>query len=212
MYHSHVNVEKQEQLGLNGMLVSLPKKQTPKEHVDKDYTILLQEWQLGSYEEGQVPQGTHKIDPMGMMPNVFTINGKQFPATDPLEVEEGDKVKLRMGNLSMDAHPIHLHGHDVKVVAKDGAQLKESAQYEANTIDVAPGETYDVVFTADNPGNWPTHCHLPHHTAGPTDAPGGMFLMIHYKGEPMPEIIKNPPKAPKKKDTDDDKDMDDMNM
>src|SRR5699024_11044441 len=57
MYHSHVNVEKQEQLGLNGMLVSLPKKQTPKEHVDKDYTILLQEWQLGSYEEGQVPQG-----------------------------------------------------------------------------------------------------------------------------------------------------------
>lgn len=213
MYHSHVNVEKQEQKGLTGIFVSLPKKQAPKYHVDKDYTILLQEWQLGSYEEGQVPQGTHKVKPMGMMPNVFTMNGKQFPATDSLEVKKGDKVKVRLGNLSMDTHPIHLHGHNFKVVAKDGERLKKSAQYKANTVKVAPGETYDVVFTANNPGNWPAHCHMPHHTAGPTDAPGGMFIMIHYQNQPMPKVITDPPKAPKDKDTDkDNKDMGDMDM
>jgi hypothetical protein len=94
----------------------------------------------------------------------------------------------------MDAHPIHLHGHNFKIVAKDGERLKKSAQYMANTINVAPGETYDIVFTADNPGNWPLHCHLPHHTAGPTDAPGGMFTMIHYQNQPMPKVITDPPK------------------
>ncbi|HET7579093.1 MAG TPA: copper oxidase [Bacillales bacterium] len=194
MYHSHVNTAKQEQMGLTGLLVSLPAKPKPKNQVDEDYVVLLQEWQLGMYKEGQVPAGTYKVNPMGMMPNVFTMNGKQFPATAPLDVKKGDKVKIRLGNLSMDTHPIHLHGHNFKVVAKDGVRLPKSDQYKANTVKVAPGETYDIVFTADNPGNWPLHCHIPHHTAGPSKTPGGMFTIVHYQNKPMPKIITNPPK------------------
>ena len=86
--------------------------------------------------------------------------------------EKGDQVLLRLGNLSMQNHPMHLHGYDFTVVAKDGLPLPKSVQYEANTIDVTPGETYDLEFTEDNPGTLVFHYHLPHHIAGSNGGDG----------------------------------------
>ncbi|WHY70552.1 multicopper oxidase family protein [Fictibacillus enclensis] len=191
MYHSHVNVEKQEMMGLGGMLVSLPKNN--KQKIDRDYTLLTQEWKLekpkskmdmnmGTKDksEGEVTQGTYEVNPKAMMWNVFTFNGKQMPDTTPLKVKKGERVKIRLGNLSMESHPIHMHGHNATVIAKDGVPLKKSAQYLVNTVNIAPGETYDIAFTADNTGTWPLHCHLPHHTAGKGQKEGGMFTTVKY--------------------------------
>lgn len=209
MYHSHVEPAKQEMMGLSGMFISLPSKpETQKDQkADRDYGILLQEWSLQDpaagnegakqmkmdsmngmegYSEGQVPPGTYDVNPEAMSWNVFTFNGKQFPATSPMEVKQGDRVRIRIGNISMQNHPLHLHGHDFKIVAKDGSRLPEALQYSANTIDVAPGETYDVEYVADNPGTWVFHCHLPHHTAGMNGAEGGMLSVFHYQGTPWP--------------------------
>ncbi|UOF90911.1 copper oxidase [Fodinisporobacter ferrooxydans] len=199
MYHSHYQPSKDEMMGLDGMFISLPKNgdTVNGKPVNRDYSILLQEWQLqkpgsangmdmSQFGEGQVPVGTYDVNPEGMSWNTFTLNGKQFPSTDPMEVKQGDKVLVRLANLSMQSHPMHLHGHNFKVVAKDGNPLPESAQYMANTINIAAGETYDIEFTADNPGTWVFHCHLPHHTAGLNGKDGGMLTAFHYQGTPWP--------------------------
>lgn len=206
MYHSHTNTAKQEMMGLNGMFLSLPKNGNTAagQQVDRDYTILLNQWQLvnpGSPKEmmpnkndpkgGDIDPGTYEVNPEAMMWNLFTFNGKQFPSTDPLTVKKGDKVLIRLGNLSMQSHPIHLHGQNFTVIAKDGVPIKESAQFAGNTINIAPGETYDVIFTADNPGNWPLHCHLPHHTAGKDGKEGGMLTVVNYEGVALPDILED---------------------
>ncbi|WP_235587067.1 multicopper oxidase family protein [Ferroacidibacillus organovorans] len=202
MYHSHVQPSTQEMMGLDGMFISLPKNggKIDGQTVNRDYTILLQEWQLqkpGSmggmsmpaYGEGQVPAGTYDVNPEGMNWNIFTFNGKQFPATTPMEVKKGERVLVRIGNLSMQSHPLHLHGHNFLVVAKDGNPLPKSAQYLANTINVGVGETYDIEFTANNPGTWVFHCHLPHHTSGLNGQEGGMLTVFHYQGTPWPPFF-----------------------
>jgi hypothetical protein len=96
--------------------------------------------------------------------NVFTFNGKSFPATDPLVVARGERVRLRFGNLSpMDHHPIHLHGHAFKVTATDGGPIPEAGQWPETTVLVPVGTTRTVEFVADAPGDWPMHCHMTHH-------------------------------------------------
>lgn len=84
----------------------------------------------------------------------------------------------------MQNHPMHLHVHDFTVVDKNSIQLPKSTQYEANTIDIASGETCDIEFTANNPGTWVFHCHLPHHTVWLNGGDGGMLTVFHYKGTP----------------------------
>ncbi|MEM1458615.1 multicopper oxidase domain-containing protein, partial [Bifidobacterium animalis] len=111
--------------------------------------------------------------------NTYTINGKTYPAV-VLDVAEGEHVRLRFGNLSAAlAHPIHIHGHDFRLIAKDGALLP--APWVVNTINIAPGETYDLDFVADNPGIWVGHCHNLHHLPD-------MRLIIRYDGFDLPEI------------------------
>jgi hypothetical protein len=96
--------------------------------------------------------------------NVFTFNSRVFPATAPLIVKQGDRVRLRIANISMDSHPIHVHGHAFRWTASDGGPLPESAWIPETTINVPPGTTRDVEFVADNPGDWALHCHKVHHT------------------------------------------------
>ncbi|HUC92987.1 MAG TPA: multicopper oxidase domain-containing protein [Paenibacillus sp.] len=76
---------------------------------------------------GDIDPGTYEVNPEAMMWNLFTFNGKQFPSTDPLTVKKGDKVLIRLGNLSMQSHPIHLHGQNFTVIAKDGVPIKYGA-------------------------------------------------------------------------------------
>jgi FtsP/CotA-like multicopper oxidase with cupredoxin domain len=113
---------------------------------------------------------------MSMEYDYFTINGKSYPATAPLEVAQGELVRLRFLNPSQTIHPMHLHGMDMAIVAKDGEPLAEAQRI--NTLDLGQGETYDVVFLADNPGTWVLHCHDLHHASNAGVEPGGLIVPI----------------------------------
>ncbi len=115
---------------------------------------------------------------MGMDYNYWTINGKSFPDTDPIEVKMGDLVRIRLANISNGIHPMHLHGHDFRIIAKDGHPIANPLI--ANTITVNPGETYDIDFIADNPGEWVFHCHELHHTTNADVEPGGLMVLVKY--------------------------------
>ncbi|MGE7270161.1 multicopper oxidase family protein [Brevibacillus panacihumi] len=115
---------------------------------------------------------------MGMDYNYWTINGKSFPDTDPIEVKEGELVHIRLANISNGVHPMHLHGHDFRIIAKDGHPLPTPSI--VNTVTVNPGETYDIDFIADNPGEWIFHCHELHHTTNADVEPGGLMVLVKY--------------------------------
>lgn len=105
---------------------------------------------------------------------VYTINGKVFPDTDKIKVKRGDKVKVTFVNQSkMDDHPMHLHGHFFQVLSKNGKPVQGSPIMK-DTLNVKPGETYEVAFEADNPGEWMFHCHDLHH------ASAGMVTDVMY--------------------------------
>jgi FtsP/CotA-like multicopper oxidase with cupredoxin domain len=157
MYHSHHDGMTQMALGLMGLFVIHPKNPgSPRP--DRDFAMMLSEWKI-------VP-GTARPDPVEMTDfNIFTFNAKVFPATAPLVVKRGERVRLRFSNLSaMDHHPIHLHGHRFRVTETDGGQIPESAQQVETTVLVQAGSTRTIDFMADAPGDWPLHCHMSHHT------------------------------------------------
>jgi FtsP/CotA-like multicopper oxidase with cupredoxin domain len=118
--------------------------------------------------------------------NYFTINGKAFPAAPAWSVDEGDLVRVRLINISNLAHPMHLHGQDFKVVAKDGETLRPEQQLMMNTVSIDAGETYDIVFVADTPGTWAFHCHELHHTENDGVEPGGLLQVIETRGAERP--------------------------
>lgn len=154
MYHPHFDEMTQIGMGMMGFFIIHPKKSLSV--VDKDFAIFLHEW--------YIPPGAQTPDPMVMLDfNYFTFNGHIFPATKPLMVKKGEKVRIRLANLSMDNHPVHLHGFVFTNVASGGWPLPKSAQFLGNTIDVAPGNTYDIEFTAETEGDWALHCHKTHH-------------------------------------------------
>ncbi|MEP7199911.1 MAG: multicopper oxidase family protein, partial [Chloroflexota bacterium] len=86
----------------------------------------------------------------------WTINGKAYPNTDPLSVKQGDRVRVRLFNMSMEDHPMHLHGHSFTVLAFGGRPITPMAR---DTLTVRHMESYDIEFVADNPGVWFFHCH-----------------------------------------------------
>ncbi|WP_083511570.1 multicopper oxidase family protein [Alicyclobacillus acidiphilus] len=114
---------------------------------------------------------------------VYTINGKAFPDVPPFVVKTGDTVKVHIENKSGYIHPMHLHGHDFQVLTRDGKALTGSTVY-LDTLEVLPGETYDIAFKADNPGLWMFHCHDLHH------ASAGMDVVLQYAGVSDPYNIK----------------------
>ncbi|MCM3763060.1 multicopper oxidase family protein [Alkalihalobacillus oceani] len=120
----------------------------------------------------------------------FTINDKQFPDHEIYEVEEGDVVKVTIANDTDFDHPMHLHGEFFNVISKDGNPIQGSPVLK-DTLNVRPGETYEIVFEAKNPGNWMFHCHEFHH------ANGGMVAEVRYKGfEPTFTPDPNVPNKP----------------
>jgi FtsP/CotA-like multicopper oxidase with cupredoxin domain len=156
MYHSHFDEMVQMGMGLMGMFVIHPR--TPSESsVDRDYSIMLSEW--------AIKPGTRKPDTSVMTDfNVLTMNGKAFPGTAPIVAKLGERVRIRLGNLSAtDHHPIHIHGMAFKVTATDGGRIAESAQWPETTVLVSVGTTRDIEFVADAPGDWAFHCHMTHH-------------------------------------------------
>ena len=98
--------------------------------------------------------------------NLWTWNSRAFPGIDTLNVRQGDRVRVRIGNLTMTNHPIHLHGHEFEVTGTDGGPVPKSARWPEVTTDVAVGQMRQIEFVADEPGDWAFHCHKSHHTMG----------------------------------------------
>ena len=151
-YHSHMAM--QEMMGMIGAFVMHPKK-SYKPRVDKDFVIIMQEYAI--LPNINVPNS------MNMEFNWLTFNGKSGPATTPLIVRHGERVRIRLINLGMDHHPIHLHGHQFVVTGTEGGRQPESTWGPGNTVLVGVAQSRDVEFVANNPGDWMLHCHLPHH-------------------------------------------------
>ena len=151
-YHSHGAM--QEMMGMIGLFVIHPKKpNTP--HCHKDFGLILQEWAL--LPNNPVPNS------MAMEFNWLTINGKAGPATTPMIVKQGERVRLRVVNLGMDHHPMHIHGNQFYVTGTEGGRIPETGWFPGNTVLVGVAQARDLEFDAVYPGNWMFHCHLPHH-------------------------------------------------
>lgn len=178
-YHSHDHPDRQQALGLYGALLIAPKDSNAEVKADLDYVIQLQEWLKREWL-------TYPAMLMeGAFPNYFTINGKAYPSTDTITMKVGQTIKLRfIGTNNNFVHPMHVHGGPFQVVAVDGVTLNESARYQADTVNVGPGQRYDVIWTARKPGKWLVHCHIPHHTANNNveqQGGGGLMLVIDVK-------------------------------
>jgi manganese oxidase len=157
MYHSHHDEMIQIGLGLTGMFIVHPKRpRGPK--VDRDFALMAHEWRLDV--------GARRPDPNEMTDfNVLTFNGKAFPDTEPLVVGRGERVRIRLGNLSpMDHHPIHLHGLNFRVTGTDGGYVPESAQISETAVLVPTGSVRVIEFNPPELGDWAMHCHMTHHT------------------------------------------------
>ncbi|MGC3989758.1 MAG: copper oxidase [Chthoniobacteraceae bacterium] len=156
MYHSHHDEMTQMALGLMGMFIIHPKNAS-EPPPDRDYALMLSEWKIAP--------GTSRPDPSEMTDfNIFTINGRCFPGTEPLLAQKGERVRLRFGNLSaMDHHPIHMHGNVFNVVEEDGGVVPTASRFPQTTVLMPVGTTRVVEFVAENPGDWAMHCHMSHH-------------------------------------------------
>ena len=162
MYHPHADEMVQMAMGMMGFWITHPRLENGRKHaliddVDRDFVFLLNAYDIdpGSY--------TPKI--MTMLDfNLWSWNSRIFPGIDSLNVRHMDKVRIRIGNLTMTNHPIHLHGHEFLVTGTDGGPTpKSSRQYEVTT-DIAVGQMRQIDFLADEEGDWAFHCHKSHHT------------------------------------------------
>jgi FtsP/CotA-like multicopper oxidase with cupredoxin domain len=167
-YHSHMAM--QEMMGLIGLFIIHPRQgHTPR--VDRDFGLVLQEWAI-------LPNNTIP-NSLAMEFNWLTLNGKSGPATTPMLVKLGERVRIRIVNLGMDHHPMHLHGHQFYVTGTEGGRIRTTAVEPANTVLVGVAQARDVEFVADNPGDWHFHCHLPHHMMNQMASMVGPLMMSH---------------------------------
>lgn len=156
MYHPHADDMVQMAMGMMGAIVVHP--QDPSTYaVDRDYIFVMNAYDIepGSY--------TPRVNTMTDF-NTWTWNSRAFPGISPVIARLGDRVRVRMGNLTMTNHPIHLHGHSFEVTGTDGGRVAETARWPEVTVDIGVGQVRDIEFIADAPGDWAFHCHKTHHT------------------------------------------------
>ncbi|MGH7822642.1 MAG: multicopper oxidase family protein, partial [Candidatus Binatia bacterium] len=156
MYHSHHDEMTQMALGTMGLFV-IHARNPRGPRPDRDFAFMLNEW--------RIDVGTSRPNPNEMTDfNLSTFNAKAFPATEPMVVKVGDRVRIRLANVAaMSHHPIHLHGYQFRVTETDGGQIPESAQQLETSVLVAIGQSRTIDFVADAPGDWAMHCHMTHH-------------------------------------------------
>lgn len=158
MYHPHADEMTQMAMGMMGFWVTHPKAKHPLiETVDRDFCFLLNAYDIdpGSY----TPKTMTMLDF-----NLWSWNSRIFPGIDALNVRLNDKVRIRIGNLTMTNHPIHLHGHEFMVTGTDGGAIPKTARWPEVTTDIAVGQMRQIEFIATAEGDWALHCHKSHHT------------------------------------------------
>jgi hypothetical protein len=158
MYHPHADEMTQMAMGMMGFWITHPKAKHPLiDNVDRDFCFLLNAYDIdpGSY--------TPRI--MTMLDfNLWSWNSRVFPGIDSMNARLGDKVRIRVGNLTMTNHPMHLHGHEFVVTGTDGGPAPPSTRFQEVTTDVAVGQMKQLDFVAEAEGDWAFHCHKSHHT------------------------------------------------
>ncbi|MCB1628701.1 MAG: copper oxidase, partial [Xanthomonadales bacterium] len=158
MYHPHADEMVQMAMGMMGLFIIHPRAGEP-ERIDRDYALLLHNWALHP--------GTHRPDSSVLQDfDLWTFNSKVFPAIDSLVARSGERVRVRIGNLSMWNHPIHMHGVQFLVTGGDGGRWPRAQWRSEVTEIVGVGQMRDLEFIAV-PGDWAFHCHMAHHTMGP---------------------------------------------
>ena len=160
MYHPHADEMVQMAMGMMGFWVTHPRSPGAVpgyQNVDRDFCFLLSNYDI---EPGSA---TPKINTM-LDFNLFTFNSRVFPGIDSLACRLGDRVRIRIGNLTMTTHPIHLHGHEFVVAGTDGGWVPSSARWPEVTTSVDVGQMRAIEFEATEPGDWALHCHKSHHT------------------------------------------------
>ena len=159
MYHPHADEMVQMAMGMMGFIVVHPKD--PNLHrVDRDFVFLINAFDI---EPGSF---TPRVNTM-LDFNLWCWNSRVFPGIDPLVVRKDDRVRIRMGNLTMTNHPIHIHGHNFSVTCTDGGWVRKSARWPETTVDMPIGSLRAIEFVADAPGDWAFHCHKSHHVMNP---------------------------------------------
>lgn len=175
-YHCHVNVA--EHVGIRGMwgplIVDPARPEKIEKKVTKDVIMMLSSWD-SEYAE-KLGYGGGPLD----RPNYFSLNGRAFPMTQPVNVKTGDVVRLRLIGAGAEIHSIHVHGHDMFVTHKDGRPLP--APFYADTVLIGPGERYDAIIEMDNPGIFMVHDHVDPHVTNNGKHGGGVMTMFVYDG------------------------------
>ena len=176
-YHSHANADRQQGLGLYGALIIDP-RQPQRLQYDR-LVVQLQEW---LFKNGY----TFPAMPMdGMQPNFFTINGKSYPSTETVRLRAGERLLVRfIGSQSGFVHPMHIHGGPFTIVGTDGDPVPDGTRVLRDTVNVGPGERYDVIWQAREPGRWLLHCHINHHTTNDNteeQGAGGLTLILEVE-------------------------------
>jgi manganese oxidase len=172
-YHSHMAM--QEMTGMLGGFIMHPR--TPYvPHCDKDFLLHLQEYAV-------LPSNTVP-NTMNMEYNWLLLNGKAGPASTPLIVRQGDRVRLRFVNLGMDHHPMHVHGYTFQVTGTEGGRIPQTAWWPGTTVLVGVAQARDVEFVADRTGDWMLHCHLPHHMMNQMSSNVGKMTQGPGTGQP----------------------------
>jgi FtsP/CotA-like multicopper oxidase with cupredoxin domain len=154
MYHTHQNSAEQEAKGLYGVFQVDP-RDGPRVAADQEVFQILSE--MGGY---------------------YLVNGKSFPATEAIQAKLGQKVLIHLVNLGQMTHPMHMHGAPFQIVGTDGYPVPEGARLTKDVVNVAPGERYDLLMLADNPGTWLFHCHILSHVQNHGVEPGGMLTVV----------------------------------
>lgn len=159
MYHPHADEMTQMAFGMMGLFIIHP-RDGEEEPIDRDYAFLLHNYALHP--------GTYRPDPSVMQDfDLWTFNSRVYPAIDPLVMRTGERLRIRIGNLSMWNHPIHMHSNPFWVTGSDAGRWPRAQWRREVTEIIGVGQMRDLEFVATEPGDWALHCHMAHHTMGP---------------------------------------------
>ena len=176
MYHPHADEMTQMAMGMMGLWITHPKGKHPLiAEVDRDYAFLLNAFDVSP--GAKTPNVNSMLDQ-----NIWSWNSRVFPGISPLVARLNDRVRVRVGNLTMTNHPIHIHGIEFEVTGTDGGPVPKTARWPEVTTDVAVGQMRQLEFIADEPGDWAMHCHKSHHTMGAMGHDVPTMIGVDHRG------------------------------